>query len=410
MKRYKHNISTEVVKVIMFISMISFCLPFVGNSQTKDVKSLIKQLKNESSQARSEVINALVEIGEPAVKPLISALKDKDSNVKNGAAEALGRIGDIRAVNPLIDALNKDPDVRFSAILALGQIKDAKAVNTLIDAIKAEDFHIRATAAKALGYTRDTVAVSLLINALKDESPDVRREAAAALGSKKDSRAVGTLINIFKYGSSDDRKWAAAALIKIGTPGVEPFANALKETTSEILTEVGLALLDLDINDAERVLTLSDIPWPSVVRRQYYLKNASIYDLIALSKIDSMQIVLLVWNKLIAENPARDKAIGDITENFIPKLLKQLSTKTSVQLQCFELAIDMIWNLRSKQVWTTESTSNGTTFINASDEVIFSHAGNELVIPISYRRLSGSGVVSFDLRISCDENTCACFK
>ena len=53
------------------------------------------------------MVNALVELGEPALSRLIKALKDKDENVRKvKAVLALGRIKHVEAISPLIDMLS----------------------------------------------------------------------------------------------------------------------------------------------------------------------------------------------------------------------------------------------------------------------------------------------------------------
>jgi HEAT repeat protein len=50
---------------------------------------------------RSAAVDALAQIGAPAVEPLISALNSSNPNVREAAATALGQIGDVRALNAL---------------------------------------------------------------------------------------------------------------------------------------------------------------------------------------------------------------------------------------------------------------------------------------------------------------------
>jgi len=64
------------------------------------------------------------------IKGLIKALKDEDKNVRREAVSALGKIGDKRAVEPLIEALkDKDKNVREAMEEALEKIKEKKDEN-----------------------------------------------------------------------------------------------------------------------------------------------------------------------------------------------------------------------------------------------------------------------------------------
>jgi len=109
----------------------------------KDVKGLIRALKNIWWDVRKEAALALGEIGdEKAVEPLIEALKDSSWSVRWSAAFALEKIGDERAVEPLIEAL-KDNDslVRLEAACALKK--------TILNAIN--EVHSLLQRAKKLG-------------------------------------------------------------------------------------------------------------------------------------------------------------------------------------------------------------------------------------------------------------------
>ncbi|HUV79436.1 MAG TPA: HEAT repeat domain-containing protein [Candidatus Bathyarchaeia archaeon] len=63
--------------------------------------------------------------GRKDVRGLIKALKDEDLHVRSRAARALGEIKDARAVEPLIQALKEeeDEDVKESITDALEEIK-----------------------------------------------------------------------------------------------------------------------------------------------------------------------------------------------------------------------------------------------------------------------------------------------
>jgi HEAT repeat protein len=105
----------------------------VGNARA--VKPLILAFKDRNEEyygAEAVAVDAIKEIGEPAVEPLIQALKDADGKVREMAAESLGKIKDVRAVEPLIQALkDKNRDVQVEAVDALGEIGDKRAVEPL---------------------------------------------------------------------------------------------------------------------------------------------------------------------------------------------------------------------------------------------------------------------------------------
>lgn len=99
--------------------------------QKRDIKGLVKELKNEDRVVRKAVAKSLdklgwepsndaertnyliaaeewdelAEIGKPAVKPLISCLeKAKEVSVRLNAARTLGKIGDVKAIKPLLSS------------------------------------------------------------------------------------------------------------------------------------------------------------------------------------------------------------------------------------------------------------------------------------------------------------------
>ena len=62
------------------------------------------------------------------IKGLIKALKDEDKNVRREAASALGKIGDKRVVELLMEALkDEDKNVRETIEEALERIKEKKS-------------------------------------------------------------------------------------------------------------------------------------------------------------------------------------------------------------------------------------------------------------------------------------------
>jgi HEAT repeat protein len=77
----------------------------------QDVKGLVKALGYvKDSDVCQAAVEALAEIGPPAVEPLIAALEDSGSRMRADAAEALGKLGDPRAVEPLRGALAVECD------------------------------------------------------------------------------------------------------------------------------------------------------------------------------------------------------------------------------------------------------------------------------------------------------------
>lgn len=103
---------------------------------------LVQQLKND--EFKDDAINALVELGEPSVPKLIVALKDKDENVRKSAVLALGRIKNNDAIDPLIQMLSdKDWFTRLTAAAALESIGDERGREAIKPLMKDPDMVVK---------------------------------------------------------------------------------------------------------------------------------------------------------------------------------------------------------------------------------------------------------------------------
>jgi HEAT repeat protein len=103
---------------------------------------LMLQLKND--EFKDDAVNALVELGEPALSRLIKALKDKDENVRKQAVLALGRIKHVEAISPLIDMLSdSDWFTRLTSAAALEAIGDDRGRDAIKPLMKDPDLVVR---------------------------------------------------------------------------------------------------------------------------------------------------------------------------------------------------------------------------------------------------------------------------
>jgi HEAT repeat protein len=181
--------------------------------ELKDVRAvepLIAALKYEEPRSYVDVINALVEIGAPAVDPLISALKGEDQIIRGNAVRAIRKTKDPGALKMLISALEDENSlIRENAAWALGRKRDRRAVKALSIALKDKDSNVRRAAAWALGRIENHGVVIL---ALKDEDLHVRESAAWALRLTKDERSIDPLIMALEDKNQRVRSVAASAL------------------------------------------------------------------------------------------------------------------------------------------------------------------------------------------------------
>jgi len=130
----------------------------------------------------SNTVEALLNIGYPAVSPLIELSYNGNRNERCLATKILGKIGDVKAVEPLNRVLQNDslPDVKFSAAEALERIGGA-AVNPLINSLHVKDQTVRKYATDALGFIGDKRALNSLISLLEDQDKEVREKADKAI-------------------------------------------------------------------------------------------------------------------------------------------------------------------------------------------------------------------------------------
>jgi len=227
---------------------------------SKDIKGLIKALREKDKYIRIQAIEALGEISDPTtVEPLIQALTDEDDGVRGSVANALGNKKDPRVVEPLIEMLEDDNAVtRWYAMESLGNIGDDRAVGplmhyilddkasialvkignasveALIEALKDKNASVRKRAASILGDIRDIRAVEPLVSALDDADVFVRCTVAINLGRIGDERAVIPLINSLKDEDGRVRIDSERALENIGEPAIEKLNQALEDENTDV--------------------------------------------------------------------------------------------------------------------------------------------------------------------------------
>jgi HEAT repeat protein len=125
---------------------------------------LMQQLRND--EFKDDAINALVELGEPAVSRLIAALKDKDENVRKSAVLALGRIKNSEAIDPLIQMLgDKDWFTRLTAAAALESIGDERGREAIKPLLKDPDMVVKMRVERILAKWKKQPPVSQPANA-----------------------------------------------------------------------------------------------------------------------------------------------------------------------------------------------------------------------------------------------------
>jgi len=148
------------------------------------VEPLGHALRDGDWQVREVAIEGLGQIGSPAVELLIKLLRDWD--VRKYAIAALGKIHDERVLDPLMVQLRNDEfkDDALNALVELGQ----PALPRLVTALKDKDENVRKQAVLALGRIKHAEAIDPLIDMLSDSDWFTRLTSAAALEAIGDDR------------------------------------------------------------------------------------------------------------------------------------------------------------------------------------------------------------------------------
>ncbi len=148
------------------------------------VEPLARALRDGDWQVREVAIEAMGQVGSPAVEMLLKLLRDWE--VRKYAIAALGKIRDERVLDPLMLQLRNDEfkDDAINALVELGQ----PAVERLVTALRDKDENVRKSAVLALGRIKSGEAIDPLIEMLGDQDWFTRLTAAAALESIGDDR------------------------------------------------------------------------------------------------------------------------------------------------------------------------------------------------------------------------------
>ncbi len=218
---------------------------------------LIEQLGSEDLEIRKAATVALGRIGDARAAPaLVEVLEEEDAEMVIAAADALAKIGDPRAFEPLlarvgdphaavrqavVGALNSlglpemparvlpllsdaEPNVRESAVRIAGYFGYAQCADLLLERCLDEDERVRRAAVEHLPYLEDERATPALVNALRHETPRVRAAAAAAMAQSEGEEVSTHLIEALADEDSWVRYFAARSL---GRQEVAESAEAL---------------------------------------------------------------------------------------------------------------------------------------------------------------------------------------
>jgi HEAT repeat protein len=184
-----------------------------------DIKGLIQTLGYRRSRSVQEAAaRALIQIGSSALDPLRAASRDQKWPGYLLALRTLGQIQDPRVIEILIADLN-DPNenLRQAAIEALVQI-GAPAVNDLVCVLGAEEKGIRFAAAIALGQI-GAPALEALLSVLSEEKAPIRQAAAMSFRGLRDPAVFARLLVALTSSVWAVRRSAAEGLLALYRSG-----------------------------------------------------------------------------------------------------------------------------------------------------------------------------------------------
>lgn len=186
------------------------------------VEPLAKALRDGDWQVREAAVEAIAQVGSPAVELLIKLLRDWD--IRKYAIQALGKIRDERVLDPLMRQLRSD-EFKDDAIQALVELGEP-AVPRLIAALRDKDENVRKSAVLALGRIKSVEAIDSLIDMTKDPDWFIRLTAAAALESIGDERGREAIKPLLKDADMVVRMRVERILAKWKKQPVSPSGTA----------------------------------------------------------------------------------------------------------------------------------------------------------------------------------------
>jgi HEAT repeat protein len=178
--------------------------------------AILNRLHDSSQYVRVHAVVALGRIQERrATAEIIPLLSSRDSSLQSAAIEALGWMGDPTGVEPLIRLVGKIDAWDSTLAEALGRTKDPRVVTPLLKWVRSTGYS-RGWAVEALKEFKDGRIDVALIELLKDGDGFVREEAIGTLGERHAKAALPSLIDILEHHPSDNYTVGSRAAVAIG--------------------------------------------------------------------------------------------------------------------------------------------------------------------------------------------------
>jgi HEAT repeat protein len=215
---------------------------------------------DESEDVRDSAIDALDQLGQPALEQLLSelpavetgdgradwaaaegfvtALGSDRAELRMAAANALGRLGNAKTLPHLVDRLDdENPRVRARAARAIGKIGDPEGVPPLAKRLAAPNVDVRREVASALAAVGTDQAVEALVSRIDDESPQIRHVVVSAIGEVGDPRPLDALIEALRDENGVVRRTAVFSIIELLSSAPTEQSHQLRESVVERLRQ-----------------------------------------------------------------------------------------------------------------------------------------------------------------------------
>ena len=182
------------------------------NIKAMSPQELTSHLEDSRPAVRDNVIEQLIELGDPAVEPLKKTLFSSENE-----------------------------EIRAAVVFSLYRINTPAGMKSVLAALDNKSIVVRTAAARVLGMAKDTASVVKLMEIVQKDEASVRRQAATALGQIGDSRAVGPLLSAST--NPDDRFVEHAIIYALITLSkAEPLVQALEHPSENVRKSALIAL------------------------------------------------------------------------------------------------------------------------------------------------------------------------
>jgi HEAT repeat protein len=213
------------------------------------VSKLIEFLGDKNPEIQEEVINTIIEMGDPGLESVIRALNSQHPKVRENASEILGRFGTMN-IHLYIENMVKDP----KKLVQTAELLTLLAIYQPDDDIKAfsfEQFDILLVNQDYNEHIQQAVFDNILGNVSTDSDPDTR----FAFGQVAYYLGYPALPHLLQMLNDKDEDVVEVALDSIGLlkkpeETISEIANKLKSKSSKVRLAAVNALGNLESNES----------------------------------------------------------------------------------------------------------------------------------------------------------------